>query len=157
MRAMVRCIPLGASRESSSAFQYFFICASEIFAAFARTSSRPSLFRLLLRFGVVDFEGEGWMITSVDLLSISISIAASGSGMEIDVMAFSAGSESLDFDCFAWSIALALVILEGLLLNERVDWEDCDWALVGAAALRRVAGMFVVRLGFIICCGIDPG
>ena len=147
MRAVVGYIPLGASRESSSAFQYFLICASEIFAAFGRRSSRPSLFRLLLRFGAVDFEGEGWMITFVGLLSISISIAASGSGMEIDVMAFSVGSESLDFDCFAWSIALALVILEGLLLNERVDWEDCDWALVGAAVLRRVAGMIVYEVG----------
>lgn len=87
------------------------------------------------------------MITSVGLLSISISIAASGSGMEIEVMAFFAGSESLDFDCFAWSAALALVILEGLLLNERVDWEDCDWALVGAAALRRLAGMVAARMG----------
>lgn len=132
-------VPLGARRASSSAFQYFLIWASETLAAFSRTGSSASLFRLVLRFGVLGLAGEGWMITS------EVSITSSGSGVDIDVMAFEAGSESFDF--FDGTTVLAFVILEGLLLKERVDCcEDWEEAPVGAPDLRRVAGIAAVQV-----------
>jgi hypothetical protein len=137
---------LGASRESSSAFQYFLICESVTLAALTRTSpSRPSLFRFGFRFEAMDlgFSGESRMITSA--ISGMVWLAASGSGVAI---AFSRGCESFDF--FPGSTVFALVTREALLLKDNVDcWEDWEDAAVGGGALRRVAGMAAVRCGMV--------
>ena len=141
-----RNVLLGARLESSSAFQYFLICESETFAALDRTSSRPSLFRFVLRFGAVDLVLVGESRTITFAVSGDVSIVASGSGVEMAVTALSAGCwESFDFFTCSVVLMLAFVTLEALLLNERVDcWEDWEDSAVGAGALRRVAGMVAV-------------
>lgn len=135
----------GASRESSSVFQYFFICASVTLDALIWTSpSRPSLFRFVFRFGAVDVSlaGESRMITSAT--SVAVWLLVSGSGVEIAAgIASSRGCESFDF--LPGCGLVAFVTLEALLLKERVDcWEDWEDAAVGAGALRRVAGIIAV-------------